>query len=84
MMGFGWALGGLGMIFMMFFWLIVVVLAIWLLSRLFPGATSSTGAATGQASSTDSAQALDLLKQRYARGEISKEQYEDMRHTLQV
>lgn len=84
MMGFGWGLGWLGMLFVMFFWLFVVVLAVWLLSRLFPGTTNAAGAAPSQDNSATSVKALDILKQRYARGEISKDQYEDMRQSLQI
>ena len=77
MMGFG----GFGMFGMMFFWLVVVIVAVWLLSRLFPGvANSATGQnIQGQATSTA---ALDILKQRYARGEIGKAEYEEMSAVL--
>jgi putative membrane protein len=78
MMGFGWGFGGLGMIFMMLFWALVVLLAVWLLSRLFPGATHNTGAQTTQGNSAASSNAVDIVKQRYARGEISKAEYEEM------
>ena len=82
MMGFGWGFGGFAMIFMMAFWVFAVVLAIWLLSRLFPAATTGAGRQTGQGNSGTPSNALDTLKQRYARGEISKSEYEDMRHSL--
>jgi putative membrane protein len=80
MMGFG----GLGMLAMMFFWVFVVVLAVWLLSRLFPsvaGDSTNRGSQQGRGTSTT---ALDILKQRYARGEISRVEYEDMRQGLQA
>jgi putative membrane protein len=82
MMGFGWGFGGFGMIFMVFFWVFVVALAVWLLSRLFPTTTNSRGAQTGWGSSAPSSNALDILKQRYARGEISKAEYDDIRRGL--
>lgn len=40
----------------------------------------------GTAGSTDGApqdRALDILRERYARGEITREQYEEMRRTLE-
>ena len=82
MMGFGF--GGAGMILMVFFWVFVVVFAIWLLSRLFPATTNSPGAQMGQGHGAASSSALDILKQRYARGEISKMEYDDIRRGLQA
>ncbi len=77
MMGFGF--GGFGMVFMLLFWLGIVGLAIWFLSSVFPR--------TGSRSADDhhsSPSALDVLKERYARGEISKAEYEEMRRVLQL
>ncbi len=82
MMAFG--LAGLGMVFMMLFWVCVVILAIWLVSRLFPGAARSGNVRTDQNTEATSAGALDILKQRYARGEISRAEYDDMRRGLQA
>jgi putative membrane protein len=75
MMGGAW--GWIGGIFMMIFWiLIIVALALfirWLVSadgnrsRLLPGPGES---------------AVDILKKRYARGEITKEQFESMKRDL--
>jgi len=62
MHGFGWFGGG----FMMFFWWIAIAICVALFFWMF----NRTGSA-----STDS-QALEALKIRYARGEISKEEYE--------
>ncbi len=82
MMGFGWGFGGFEMIFMMFFWVFIVALAVWLLSRLFPG--TANGSQTEQRSQGTASNALDILKQRYARGEISKMEYDDIRRGLQA
>ena len=75
MFGIGMGLGG-GLI-MVLFWGALIVGAVWLARSLFPN---------GQPPSTSStrleASAEDILKQRYARGEISKDQYEQMRRDL--
>lgn len=84
MMGYGMGMGGLGLIVMFLFWLAVIALGIWLLSALFPKATNAvTGSASGQPG--DPAELpLTILKQRYARGELSKVEYEEMRHDLEL
>ena len=72
--GYGFA-GGFW--FMWIFWLValglVVGLVVWLISRANrPTITqSSSGAA-----------ALEILKKRYARGEITKEEFEQMKQDL--
>ena len=67
-----WGAWGFGMMFvMMLFWILViigVVLGIrWLIGQ-------------GKASGTDSA--LEILRQRYARGEINKEEFEARKRDL--
>jgi len=82
MLGLGF--GGLGLIFMLFFWVIVIGLAVWFLGYLFPRVTSGTPfqpSAPAQRSAP-SESALEILKQRYARGEISKAEFEEMRRDL--
>ncbi len=67
----GWGMG-FGGIFMILFWGLVIVgivaLAKWLLST--PGSGGS------------GKRPLEILKERYARGEITQEQYERMRREL--
>ncbi len=60
------------------FWLLVIVAAIWLVRSLAPGAGTSSGSVA--ASETP----FDILKRRYATGEIGKEQFEEMKNTLGV
>ncbi len=75
MMGFGF---GFGMIVMVIFWVGIVALAVWLLSLLFPRANHNVSS-NGMLQHTGApATPQEILKQRYARGEITKEQYEQM------
>ena len=74
MMGGGWwgpGYGLFGMLFMLLFWVLiiagVVLIVRWLVTQ-------------GRESRSDSA--LDILRQRYARGEIDKDQFEAMKRDL--
>jgi len=66
MMGFG---VGFGLIYMLLFWGLII----WLLVTLINTSQS------GKAESEDS---LTILKKRYASGEITKKQYEEMKKEL--
>ncbi len=68
-MMWGW---GMGWILMIIFWGLVVVGVIFLIRYLI-GATRGTN---GKES------ALDILKKRYARGEINKEEFEQKKKDL--
>lgn len=67
--------GGMWMFFQLLFWILVVVgivlLIVWLVRQ--PGRYER---GRGEES------ALDILKKRYARGEINKEEYERMKKDL--
>jgi putative membrane protein len=67
----GWGMG-LGWIFMALFWVLIifgiVALAKWIIS----------GGGWGRSGKGP----LEILQERYARGEITREQYEQMRHDL--
>ncbi len=67
--GWGWFLGPLTMVL----FLALVVTLVVLLARWFGG--NGDG---GRSSRT----ALDILKERYARGEIDKDEFDDRRRTL--
>jgi putative membrane protein len=53
-------------------WIVIIGLGVWLISGLV--------SRTNNQPPTESAQ--DILKKRYARGEITKEQFDEMRHAL--
>lgn len=67
MAGMGW----LGMLVMALFWVGVIVLIVWGLTNIF---------STRQPSVELDAQ--EILKQRYARGEISREEFVQAREAL--
>jgi len=80
----GWQYGGWGMmggfswiwfmpIFMILFWGLVI----WGIVALVRGLSGSRGSDSSKADS-----ALEVLKKRYARGEINKEEYEEKKKDL--
>ena len=76
MMGWGYGMGWLWHIIMIAFWIAVIVGIIFLIRWL----VISAGAGGGAARSEDSA--LEILKRRYARGEINKEEFEEKKKDL--
>lgn len=74
--GFG-MMTGFGGIFMILFWVAIIALVVWLISSLVSRSNSQTSSGLPPAES-----ALDILKKRYARGEITKEQFDEMRRDL--
>ena len=72
MMGWGW----FGPLFMLVFWVLIVVLIILLVRRLVSAGHPNV---TGPPQENS---ALEILKKRYARGEINKEEFEDKKKDL--
>ncbi len=64
---------GVGLLFMVLFWVLlissVVYLVRWLMGQGVTGRPDSS---------------LEILKKRYARGEISKQEFEEMRRDVQA
>lgn len=75
MMGYELSLGGFGWILMLLFW----VLVIWGIVSLIRG---SVGYDRTQNSGRNEKTAIDILKERYAKGEISKEEFEAKKKDL--
>ena len=63
MMGFG---AGFGVLFMILFWGFIIWIVVTLIN-------------TGQSNKNDNSDSLTILKKSYAKGEITKKQYEEMK-----
>ena len=76
MMGWGYGMfGGIGMIL---FWGVLIILAVLLVRGVAGGWPSRSASWPRQTGSS----ALDILKERYTKGEISKEEYEERKKTI--
>lgn len=75
--GLGFGIGGwLGMLGFVLLIVGVVVLIAWLVGRAEPGARSTSTGPAGQ-------DALEILRIRFARGEITRDEYLATRQTLE-
>lgn len=73
MMGFGM---GFNSIWMIIFWIVIIGAGIWVLAALFPKASAPPPTNHGD-------DALAILNKRYAKGEITKEEYHSIRYELE-
>ena len=72
MMGYGWnGFNTFGWLFMIFFWLLLILGVIALFRYLSKSGSSKEGKTP-----------LDILKERYARGEMSNKEFEEMKKDL--
>ena len=76
MMG-GWGGGWFGGIFMIVFWILLIVGLVFLIKWLVQ---STKGNSMSPRSGSSSA--LEILKERYARGEINKQEFEEKKRDL--
>ena len=79
MMWWGQHMMGLGgAIWMIVFWIVILGGGIWLLATIFPRTRSAS-----DSDDQTNDDPLVILKQRYARGELSKEEFETISHDLE-
>jgi putative membrane protein len=76
MMG-GWGMGWFGMIFMIIFWGLIIVGLVSLIRWLIQNTSSK-----GRSGVSMGSKATDILKERYARGEINLDEFESMKKDL--
>ena len=75
-MMYGWGMGWFGGIFSLIFWILVIVGMVFLIKWLIQ---STSRGHTGNAGGN---RALEILKERYARGEIDKAEFETKKTDL--
>jgi len=79
MHGFGGGIG-FGMGFGWIFWLIIVGVAIWAVVRITNHNSYDHSGFSGKTSQRETP--LDILKKRYARGEITDDEFKEMKRNL--
>ena len=71
---YGMGMGYFGMVFMVFFWILIIVLIGYFVKMIMDRGRGGESIETAE----------DILKKRYARGEISKEEFDTMKKDLHV
>ncbi len=71
--GWWWAFGGVSMILL---WVGLIALLVWVVMRIARGSSNGGG---GGESRKD---ALDIARERYAKGEITKEEFEQIKKDI--
>lgn len=69
----GYMMGSYGPIFMFLFWSVVIIGLVFLISYIFKSGSQKNGS-----------DALDILKQRYASGEINKKEFSAKKKELDL
>jgi putative membrane protein len=71
-MDYGWGMGSGGGLFMILFWILVIIGVVFLIRLVIRGTKEGGRQET----------ALDILKKRYAKGEISKDEFEAIKKDI--
>lgn len=73
----GWGMGWFGGIFVIVFWVLLIIGLVFLIKWLVQSTMGNSGSPRGASSN-----ALEILRERYARGEINKQEFEEKRRDL--
>jgi putative membrane protein len=75
-----WGMGGFGGFFIIIFWIIIIIGAIYLIKRLMQKTQNKDG--SSDRVSRSKPQPIEILKERYAKGEIDKKEFEEKKRDL--
>jgi len=75
--GWGWGWMAFGAVWMVFFWGGIIALVVWAISRL-----AGDRARGAEQQRLEGRSPLDIAKERYARGEITREQFQQLQEDL--
>ncbi|MBF8266945.1 MAG: hypothetical protein HW388_453 [Dehalococcoidia bacterium] len=70
--GMGWGWGVFGVVWMVLFWGSIIALVVWAISRMTRDSSGLPRSSTP----------LEIAKARYARGDITREEFERLRQDL--
>lgn len=73
----GWGMGWFGMIFMIIFWGLIIVGLVSLIRWLIQNTSGK-----GRSGVNVSPNAIDILEERYAKGEIDRDEFESMKKDI--
>jgi putative membrane protein len=76
-MMYGWGMGWFGGIFSLIFWILIIVGLVFLIRWLIHASKGHPAAQLQNGS-----RALEILRERYARGEIDKQEFEEKKRDL--
>ena len=76
----GWGFGLLGGIISLIFWVVIIIAIVWAVRLIVHGGEFHHGPHGSHMSGEDSA--MKILKERYAKGEINKEEFETKKKDL--
>jgi putative membrane protein len=77
MFGYGMGFGWWGLLFMFLFWGGLILMAIWAVRAIFQSGSRSPASSLERNLSP-----REILDQRYARGEITRDQYQTMKEDI--
>ena len=81
----GWGMGGLGWgagLFMLLFWIVLIALIVWGVRAIAGHGRYGRMHMHNAGCCGPGGNALDIARERYARGEINKDQFEDIKKGL--
>ena len=71
--GWGMGLGVIGVLFSVVFWVAIIALIVWVVTKLIKNESSGK---------VEKQSPLDFARERYARGEITREEFEQIKKDL--